>query len=804
MEKSAGRQSSVPPRASGQDSKKDGNTHGKKKGGQWRESRPKHEGIPQRRMAQQPHKFRPADKRPRARGNYNDSQKQEMNHGDADYGSLFKPGAKKHTGHNLLNFTIDDEDTGGRGRGSERGYSRDNKMVRHQRVGGLRYNKEQFLQANCQFVVADGEDFSVHSADPDTLVDWSLIEQVRLCGESVPSCPICLYTPIAAKITRCGHIYCWPCILHYLSLSEKTWAKCPICFESVHEKDLKSVAIVTAPAAATKDVISMTLMKRVRNSTYAAPVGQWCSTYKQPYNVQQEEVDVCFAKLLTARPSQIQELILDVERRELAAQLQKEDFGSLEASYIEAALMALAKRESHVALKVQSCEKLEGKLKKLTLNDATSSSDMEKRVKPASKSDAKPMKSYKCAFDDEEESQKEKVEVEEKAQDEVQHSVQQMASKDEYSTASGQSSSRHSNPQVGSVEVVRGNEDSQDQGLGEDAVAGAATSDVSGADEDHRPQPQHRKPNQMTGVYYFYQAASGQQIYLHSLNARCLVREYGSLELCPPTISAVINHVDACSMTEELRSRHRYISHLPLTCEFQVVELNLQPPLISKATLDSFKEEIQRRHRDRKRKEQAENRTLKKMQENENRRAKNCPQLRASLGGIQLQDFPEMRSVIVPSEAPNLRTASSVSDSPTGTSFDPAVSSPVDEEDSGQFSALSYSKILRTGKAKPQESVSGGSSKASGTPSWPTVTSSPTANSRSRETAQSDDDTEDRVPEYHESFQFDFQVALNQAKANQAVAGDAGGPAAGAGSGGKKKKKMKTLPLFSTTMNRHT
>ena len=31
---------------------------------------------------------------------------------------------------------------------------------------------------SCQFVVRDGIDYSVHAADPDTLVDWDLIEQV--------------------------------------------------------------------------------------------------------------------------------------------------------------------------------------------------------------------------------------------------------------------------------------------------------------------------------------------------------------------------------------------------------------------------------------------------------------------------------------------------------------------------------------------------------------------------------------------------------------------------------------------------
>ena len=34
----------------------------------------------------------------------------------------------------------------------------------------------------------------------------------------IPECPICLYPPKAAKMTRCGHVFCWCCILHYLKL----------------------------------------------------------------------------------------------------------------------------------------------------------------------------------------------------------------------------------------------------------------------------------------------------------------------------------------------------------------------------------------------------------------------------------------------------------------------------------------------------------------------------------------------------------------------------------------------------------
>ena len=56
---------------------------------------------------------------------------------------------------------------------------------------------------SCQFVVKSGSDYSVHLADPDTIVDWDLVEQVGLkTSDAMPNCPICLYPPRAAKTAR--------------------------------------------------------------------------------------------------------------------------------------------------------------------------------------------------------------------------------------------------------------------------------------------------------------------------------------------------------------------------------------------------------------------------------------------------------------------------------------------------------------------------------------------------------------------------------------------------------------------------
>lgn len=41
-------------------------------------------------------------------------------------------------------------------------------------------------------------------------------------------------------------------------------------------------------------------------------------------------------------------------------------------------------------------------------------------------------------------------------------------------------------------------------------------------------------------------------------------------------------------MTEELRMRLRYLRHLPVTCNFDVVEVTLRNPVVSKGTVAMF------------------------------------------------------------------------------------------------------------------------------------------------------------------------------------------------------------------------
>lgn len=112
----------------------------------------------------------------------------------------------------------------------------------------------------------------------------------------------------------------------------------------------------------------------------------------------------------------------------------------------------------------------------------------------------------------------------------------------------------------------------------------------------------------------------GQHIYLHAINARMLEMAYGSLGACPLTISGRIVEKEMGSMTEDLRKRLRYMQHLPVTCQFEVVEIVLDPSIIPAEIREIFQDQVEARRRRRQKRAREEMRREKKINEEENRR----------------------------------------------------------------------------------------------------------------------------------------------------------------------------------------
>lgn len=69
------------------------------------------------------------------------------------------------------------------------------------------FNKNAYLQANHFFTL--GQEDAASFLLPDQPVDWAKVELV-VCpvDGAARDCPICLAPAVAAKITKCGHVFC--------------------------------------------------------------------------------------------------------------------------------------------------------------------------------------------------------------------------------------------------------------------------------------------------------------------------------------------------------------------------------------------------------------------------------------------------------------------------------------------------------------------------------------------------------------------------------------------------------------------
>ncbi|XP_016092371.1 RING finger protein 10-like [Sinocyclocheilus grahami] len=739
-------------------------------------------------------------------------------------------GPKKISLNHLLNFTF--EPRGGHFGSGGDGHScwgRRNKWGHKHKP----FNKELFLQANCQFVVIDDQDYQAHFTDPDTLVDWDCVQQVRICSHEVPSCPICLYPPVAAHITRCGHIYCWPCMLHYLSLSEKSWSKCPICYEAVHSADLKSVVAMETHQYVTGNVITMRLMRREKGSLVALPSCQWVKV-EEPIHFGDVNLRA-YSKLLLASQKQVLGLLAE-ERVALQTQLSQEK-DDPQACFIQSALLQLQEREE--GLLKGGCKNggfVDGAdMRKLSLSGHSSPEVVKNLPK------SKPILQYASAFDDELQEAHEEP-VEEIAVQSVLEVAKEMPERavvdkptftlNEQEREEGLlkggcknggfvdgadmrklSLSGHSSPEVvknlpKSKPILQYASafDDELQEAHEEPVEEIAVQSVlevakemperAVVDKPVEEIPQTSQAAHHGPYYYFYQAEDGQQMFLHPVNVRCLLREYGSLENSPQSITATVVEIDGQTVTEEIRRRHRYLSHLPLTCEFSLCELNLQPPILSKETLDSFADDLEKRKRLRQKKARDEKRREKRIEIEENRKHGKYPEVH--IGLENLQHFPAFGSppqsgsqVQLPElllGPPSPLSSSPSSDGvmfPNLSEHSPSRSVASVEEDSH---CMSFAQMLKDGKAR----VDAGP-KTTPKKGEDMFLAPPLADSD----GESDGSDRVPVPSFQNSFSQAFEQALSQLDhGNQTPAQALPIPDE---KGGKKKKKKQKL-LFSTSM----
>lgn len=626
----------------------------------------------------------------------------------SEIGSLQRCGSKKQNITHLFGFRLPAHEL------QTNDHSNRRHRTRKYSVQSTRYKKEHYLQANCQFVVSAGHDYSLYVSDPDQLVEWELVEEVRLHMSEAPSCPICLYPPVAAKVTRCGHLFCFSCILHYLALTDSSSRKCPICFEEVSKSDLKSAIAILHKDFASSQVIELKLMRRERDSLIPIPVGAYSpSINKAPVTLSSPDVVLANSKLIVASKDEVSKHIVEREMDALKFQLELEG-DQPEACFIQEALSLVSQRGTLLN---------QGKLSISSLSEESPISFMEGGSPPNFELLAESIEKELCM-----------EEKEESSPENVRESVCKVSeSSDEFLNISP-----------------------------EDLDIGQLQGSITPANQDVKGAPK--------ATFYFYQESSGAHIYLHALNVSMLTAEFGSLENSPHTITAKVLEKESATMTEDLRQRLRYLRHLPVTCPFEVVEVEIVPPIISELTLAEYQGQLDQREKKRKRRAKEEHRIERRARVEEDKLMGRSRGARINMNSFK--HFPSF----APEEPP---TPPLVHEEPSAVAINDLANT-----DFPNLSPPSFAQMTRCGQKKGIDTLfpslgesldrKHGSSLVKGA-------------NISKSNSDEEEDEPEKVPDYSTAFSHAFAEALDKANIKASTSRETENSKRG--KNGKKKKK---------------
>lgn len=554
------------------------------------------------------------------------------------------------------------------------------------------FNKERYVNAQYRFLVKPTGDYTAYFADPDIYLNWADILQVIIptssalagVGSSAPisdqprepahegaACPICLSPPTAPRMTKCGHVFCYPCILHYLTLKDdkdskptaptlqaptQKWRRCPICWDAVYARDLKAVRWWDAQAAAREhevrlqeqydlerarriseldedshgatadnfpdadapplthshpDMLALRLVERPNVTTLALPQSStWpaseldhplIAVHSAPWHFQPDVMS--FAKFMLATPEHLIES-LDKDLHELEQEIDVlKSFGT-DASGLHFVNLAQNKVKDQM-LKVRN--ELDLPIVRSTIGQA--------------KND---LKDHLAALA----GQLQRTDLSRRQRKRMERS---QTDEEPESTTPLPAATRDGTPEPasGAEEFLALRAQAQGGAMGHHSGSTPREENAASnleADATHRNgaarQPKTRKnvnpPVPESSSYVFFQAASGQSIFLHPLDTKILLAHYGAYGNLPRNLAVKVSGADEGSMNEELRRRCKYLNHIPMAADVVFIEVDWEGmDLVDKATLRPYEQALRQRRNKRRDKERREDRAKTRAEEAE-------------------------------------------------------------------------------------------------------------------------------------------------------------------------------------------
>eukprot|EP00928_Gymnodinium_smaydae_P022690 TRINITY_DN18979_c0_g1_i1.p1 TRINITY_DN18979_c0_g1~~TRINITY_DN18979_c0_g1_i1.p1 ORF type:complete len:795 (-),score=155.24 TRINITY_DN18979_c0_g1_i1:58-2442(-) len=507
------------------------------------------------------------------------------------------------------------------------------------------FAKGRFVQSSFRlFVSSMTQDVVEAALSADALLQWSSVCLVDLLCEEQPKCPICLEEAmVVPKITRCGHVYCAPCIMRYHmtlgAYNGKPAQRCPVCNDMTSPEDLTSVRIQLVSPLREGDRVSFVLAERAAESTFVrlSPRLPQCDN---------ENEEVTDGARRTARDDadelEVQSGIRLPRERDRgwhlgrllrlapgqAVDLLTEEIDALR----EYRPFAITSGDTELLPSIDAAVELLQQRRRERGEDGGSSAT---RVEGQSTSTRGPLLGWCCRYVDEpmdmaalgggrgtsgsRDSRTAGADVQSKMPGEA---VSCMSS-----PASAQIASRSR----GGSECAEGGDSAEACGTMEElhlppsevpaTRAATALSGVDGDEVEAEPvasnAPSAGKPaGGGVRVFSHYQLADGRLVFLQSFHTKLLLHEHGGRwdKLPPALVGIRLEGVQEMSIADDVRKRHKFLSHLPLGSRVVLVEVDLRNHL-SKETKEYFADEFAKR-RLQKKKEQNRERKEERLSKN--------------------------------------------------------------------------------------------------------------------------------------------------------------------------------------------
>ena len=534
------------------------------------------------------------------------------------------------------------------------------------------------------------------SNDADAVVDWDAVRIVKVqvpttsyahkdyVDAAISTCTICLDSFAAPRITKCGHVYCYSCILRHFHVSDndnsmkkllaastsavtgsmnhrhrESIAKCPCCFNFIQLSEMKPVQFVTVQSpfrsssngssgnGATAKNVSMTFRKCHRKKGGLVPY--------LPFQTDTETNSGSPSK--SAGDNDTVSIRKRVEANDIPS-IKANDAPYCRFNYIDVTtyIQHLQNDLSSLQSEMESIIQMYKNLNIGMGNSATTQASS----KIANNGN---LDRYFVSM------ALEAVKGEHDAA---------VACSEEQLSLMNEQESRYANLnkvkvtpfQMNTVIQVKNDKSANTTSVmnkdRSNSVCSVDSSESTKQKKKNNHRPRSNSMHLVPGTTYldkdhvqFYQAVDGQLCFLCGFNLKCLAYEFmdkgpakkitsgeskceldsnnESIQIRPPfpdVIHGQIIDVQTVHLTSEVRKRMPFTSHLPLYVDINLVELNLTQYLSPK-TRDHFRGELEQRKKKRQAQRNSERKAKKKAQREEYERIE---KLKEGMQSIDVND----------------------------------------------------------------------------------------------------------------------------------------------------------------------